>query len=66
MMNFISGRLDQVKRCNNATWFGGFSVLAVGDFYQIPPVGGEILLRRSTSVFAEPWDEFSHYSLTHK
>ena len=51
MMNFIHGRLDQIKCNKSSAWFGGVSILAVGDLYQIPPVGGELLLNRSESVF---------------
>ncbi len=64
MMNFITGRLDQIKRNQGREWFGGVSVLAVGDFYQIPPVGGRMLLTKDTKVFGEPWDAFSVFSLT--
>ena len=64
MLNYISGRLDQLKRNKSSSWFGGISILAVGDFYQLPPVGGQIIVRRNPSALAEPWDVFQKTNLT--
>ena len=36
MFNFINLRLQEIM--GNSLYFGGISVLAVGDFYQLKPV----------------------------
>ncbi|XP_063405704.1 uncharacterized protein LOC134689670 [Mytilus trossulus] len=38
MLFFVHERLRQVKKRPDSCLFGGFSVIAVGDFYQLPPV----------------------------
>ena len=52
MLNYISGRLDHIKRCQLPfSSFGGISVLAVSDFCQVPPVFGQMLYKeRSTQI----------------
>ena len=37
-LRYIHGRLQQIKRASNQSYFGNLCVLAVGDFYQIPPI----------------------------
>ena len=45
----IHSRLQQIKLpSSNSTYFGGVSILAVGDLFQIPPVKGKNFLRAKT------------------
>ena len=37
-LRYIHGRLQQIKHASNRSFFGNVCVLAVGDFYQIPPI----------------------------
>ena len=63
MLNTISERLIQIKRVKAA--FGNVSVLAVGDFYQIPPVGDSALYKDDKAELCEsPWSTFSVWNLT--
>ena len=56
MLNYISGRLDQIKRCHSPfSSFGGISVLAVGDFCQIPPVFGQMLYKQISTQIVDYW-----------
>lgn len=43
MMAYIHGRLRQIKQTGTHAPFGNISVIAVGDFYQLPPVKGKAL-----------------------
>ena len=45
MLGYIHGRLTQIKQ--NSAPFGNVAILAVGDFYQLPPVKGIPLYRNS-------------------
>ena len=38
MLSYIHGRLQQIKGTHGSAWFGNISVLAVGDFHQLPPI----------------------------
>ena len=44
-MLYIHDRLQQIKnKRGNDDWYGGVSIIAVGDFYQLPPVKGKSLI----------------------
>ena len=59
---YVSERLKQIKQCPLP--FGNVSILAVGDFFQIPPVGDTSLCRVNKSYIGEYlWDNFELYSL---
>ena len=64
LMCYIHGRLKQVKQVRDMqSWFGNVSVLAVGDLYQLPPVGSHTLL--SPNNIIDPWNGiFVHVELT--
>ena len=43
MLLEIHKRLQQIKGVSTDVTFGGVSILAVGDLYQLPPVGQPLL-----------------------
>ncbi|XP_071788473.1 uncharacterized protein [Asterias amurensis] len=63
LLCYIHGRLRQIKQCRSQIPFGGVSVLAVGDFYQLPPVKAKSLYQNN--VTADLWnDNFMIVELT--
>ena len=40
---YIHGRLRQIKQCGDHSLFVKVSIVAVGDFYQLPPLKGKPL-----------------------
>ena len=64
LLNHISCRLDQIKRTTSPeTSFGNISVLAVGDFYQIPPAQGRMLTHHDHGQIVDLWQQFHKYTL---
>ena len=59
ILTYIHGRLCQIKHCKHP--FGNVSVLAVGDFYQLPPVRGLPLYKKRPSDFCDLWN--GHFSV---
>ncbi|XP_062576240.1 uncharacterized protein LOC134238134 [Saccostrea cucullata] len=59
LLFYIHERLVQIKKCKEP--FGGVSVIAVGDFYQLPPVKqrkDERLYAKNTSYPVDYWRDF--------
>ncbi|WAR14429.1 PIF1-like protein [Mya arenaria] len=64
LLNLIHCRLQQVKQpFAPSAYFGNVSILAVGDFYQIPPVAKKSLLSNNTSL-TDLWSLFHIWELT--
>ena len=67
-LNFINGRLSQIKQIRMAdveAHFGKVAILAVGDFYQLPPVKAQSLLKPNSSDGIDLWhDNFKVFKLT--
>ena len=55
LLCYIHGRLRQIKQCRNHTPFGNVSILAVGDFYQLPPVKAKSLYQHN--ITADLWND---------
>ena len=71
MLLEIHKRLQQIKGVLSGVMFGGVSILAVGDLYQLPPVGQPALFDTVTDAYARLhgsgslWkDEFEMIELT--
>ena len=64
----ICSALKKIKQSTD-DW-GGVSILAVGDFFQLPPVGQYQVFKRSLNVCTPGdlapllWDSFLHHDLT--
>ncbi|XP_073714001.1 uncharacterized protein [Misgurnus anguillicaudatus] len=50
LLSYIHGRLRQIKQTGDYSLFGKVSIIAVGDFYQLPPVKGTALYADSKGV----------------
>ncbi|XP_029910642.1 uncharacterized protein LOC115361416 [Myripristis murdjan] len=57
LLAYVHGRLRQIKQTGDFSPFGNVSVIAVGDFYQLPPVKGKPLY--SSPVGVDLWCNFS-------
>lgn len=71
MLLQIHKRLQQIKDVSGDVTFGNISILAVGDLYQLPPVGQPALLSTTRDCYAQLYrsgslwvDEFKMLELT--
>ena len=53
MLLEIHKRLQQIKAVQPHVMFGGVSILAVGDLYQLPPVGQPLLFSTVNDSYAQ-------------
>ena len=53
MLLEIHKRLQQIKGVTGETMFGNVSVLAVGDLYQLPPIGQAAIFYKVTDSYAQ-------------
>ena len=64
-LRYINGRLQQIKGAPDTTYFGNVSILAVGDFYQLPPVTEKTLYSPTKEVLKDIWNPlFQRVELT--
>uniref|UniRef100_A0ABM0MHP0 ATP-dependent DNA helicase n=1 Tax=Saccoglossus kowalevskii TaxID=10224 RepID=A0ABM0MHP0_SACKO len=56
LLCYIHGRLRQIKQTGDYSPFGNVSVIAVGDFYQLPPVKGKALYVSSEGM--DLWNDY--------
>nr|XP_043868972.1 uncharacterized protein LOC122758736 [Solea senegalensis] len=61
LLAYVHGRLRQMKQSGNKP-FGNICVIAVGDFYQLPPVKGKPLYVEDLNI--DLWSLFSVVQLT--
>ena len=71
MLLEIHKRLQQIKGVSSDKMFGGVSILAVGDMYQLPPVGQPAVFDQVSDAYAKLYasgslwrEEFSMIELT--
>ncbi|XP_030019009.1 uncharacterized protein LOC115439319 [Sphaeramia orbicularis] len=62
LLAYVHCRLRQIKQSGDFSPFGKVSVIAVGDFYQLPPVKGRPLY--TSQVGVDLWCNFSKVELT--
>jgi exonuclease III len=61
LLSYIHGRLKQIKKfpaTDRNAWFGRACILAVGDFYQLPPVKATSLCIPDSSEGVDLWYDF--------
>ncbi len=63
-LDYIHGRLQQIKGTSNTCYFGNVSILAVGDFYQLPPIRATPLCYPRYEVLKDLWHLFKMVELT--
>ncbi|XP_062600308.1 uncharacterized protein LOC134261943 [Saccostrea cucullata] len=54
LLTYIHGRLTQIKQSKKV--FGNVAILAVGDFYQLPPVKASPLYKLKDSIILDLWN----------
>ena len=66
-LSYIHGRLQQIKGASSKAFFGNVSILAVGDFYQLPPVrAGLPICYPHKEILKDLWNpHFQKWELTH-
>jgi hypothetical protein len=60
VLSYIHGRLNQIKHIKSTqrdVWFGNVSILALGDFYQLPPVKAKSLMTPDTRQGFDLWHD---------
>ena len=60
VLAYVHGRMKQIKQIRTTdrdSYFGGVCILAVGDFYQLPPVKGKPLCVPDFSYGYDMWNE---------
>lgn len=65
MLNYISCRLQQIKGVSNQP-FGNISILAVSDFYQLPPINGKSLFDVDPGSLVNLWSLLNSIRVAHK
>jgi len=58
----ISERLKEIK-CSRDN-MGSLHVILLGDFYQLPPVGDQMLFSKVNDLTPNLWEQFKFYELT--
>ncbi|RWS01332.1 ATP-dependent DNA helicase PIF2-like protein, partial [Leptotrombidium deliense] len=62
MLEYIHLRLVQIKQCDAP--FGGISIIAFGDFNQLPPVAAPPVYKISDMIGTPLWWSFKGFELT--
>nr|XP_055075157.1 uncharacterized protein LOC129454640 [Misgurnus anguillicaudatus] len=60
LLSYVHGRLRQIKQTGDYSVFGKVSIVAVGDFYQLPPVKGTPLYTDAKGV--NLWDNIFEFA----
>ncbi|KAJ8050313.1 ATP-dependent DNA helicase PIF1 [Holothuria leucospilota] len=63
MLSYINCRLQQIKGSSMHEPFGNVSILAVGDFYQLPPIRGKPLFDIDPGALVKLWSIFYKWQL---
>ena len=61
MLKYIHERLKEIYSTRDTVWFGGISIVVVGDFYQLPPVKAKPAFSQfKNELFnlSHPWKQF--------
>ena len=55
-LSYIHGRLQQIKGASNYSYFGNVSILAVGDFFQLPPISSTPICFPHKEILKDLWN----------